>query len=80
MGHILKRAELQDYSPQGQDGPGIFPPARWASSRAGKIGRTVLKHLSGFGCKLLAYDVYHSPEAEALAEFVRWRSSMPAAM
>ena len=24
----------------------------------GNIGRTVLRHLSGFGCKLLAYDLY----------------------
>jgi D-lactate dehydrogenase len=32
----------------------------------GKIGRVVLEILSGFGCRLLAYDPYPHPEAEAL--------------
>ena len=69
MGHILKRAELQDYSLKDKMGRDLSACTVGVIG-AGKIGRTVLKHLSGFGCKLLAYDVYHSPEAEALAEFV----------
>lgn len=32
----------------------------------GKIGRVVLEILRGFGCRLLAYDPYPHPEAEAL--------------
>ena len=36
----------------------------------GNIGRTVLRHLSGFGCKLLAYDLYPNDEARQYAEYV----------
>lgn len=36
----------------------------------GRIGRTVLQNLSGFGCRLLAYDAYENDEAKALAEYV----------
>jgi D-lactate dehydrogenase len=36
----------------------------------GKIGATVIKNLSGFGCKILAYDIYRNPEVENLAEYV----------
>ena len=36
----------------------------------GHIGRTVLQHLSGFGCKLLAYDLYPSEEAAQYARYV----------
>jgi D-lactate dehydrogenase len=32
----------------------------------GKIGVCVARILNGFGCRLLAYDVHHSPELEAL--------------
>ncbi len=32
----------------------------------GKIGIEVARILNGFGCKLLAYDVYQNPEAEKL--------------
>ncbi|MFZ5832262.1 MAG: 2-hydroxyacid dehydrogenase [Planctomycetota bacterium] len=32
----------------------------------GKIGTIVLRILAGFGCRLLAYDIYRSSEAEAL--------------
>ena len=36
----------------------------------GKIGATVIKNLSGFGCRILAYDLYRNPEIEALVEYV----------
>ena len=36
----------------------------------GRIGQTVLKHLSGFGCRLLAYDLYQSEEVKKIAEYV----------
>ena len=36
----------------------------------GNIGRTVLRHLSGFGCKLQAYDLYPNDEARQYAEYV----------
>ena len=34
----------------------------------GRIGRTVARHLSGFGCRLMGYDVYATAEAKALCE------------
>lgn len=69
MGHILKRAELQDYSLKGKMGKDLSSCTVGVIG-AGRIGTTVLKHLSGFGCKLLAYDVFQNPEAASLAEFV----------
>lgn len=36
----------------------------------GKIGATVIKNLSGFGCRILAYDVYKNPEIENMCNYV----------
>ncbi len=36
----------------------------------GKIGATVIKNLSGFGCKIIAFDRYQSEEVKKLAEYV----------
>ncbi len=36
----------------------------------GKIGTAVIKNLSGFGCRLLAYDIYRNPEVEELVEYI----------
>ena len=58
-GHILKRGEAQDYS---HCTVGVIG--------TGRIGQTVLKHLSGFGCRLLAYDLYQSEEVKKIAEYV----------
>lgn len=35
----------------------------------GRIGTAVIKSLSGFGCKILAYDLNRNPEAEKYAEY-----------
>ncbi|MFV0413990.1 MAG: D-isomer specific 2-hydroxyacid dehydrogenase family protein [Oscillospiraceae bacterium] len=35
----------------------------------GRIGRQVIKNLSGFGCKILAYDPVQNPEAEEFAQY-----------
>ena len=32
----------------------------------GKIGRVVAKIMTGFGCKVLAYDLYHHPDCEKI--------------
>ena len=55
-GHILKRGEAQDYSLQGKIGRDISTCTVGVIG-TGRIGRTVLQHLSGFGCRLLAYDL-----------------------
>ncbi|MCB0196541.1 MAG: 2-hydroxyacid dehydrogenase [Anaerolineae bacterium] len=36
----------------------------------GKIGAAVIKNLSGFGCRILAFDRYPNPEIEPLAEYM----------
>lgn len=36
----------------------------------GKIGATVIKNLSGFGCKILAHDRFENPEIRHLVEYV----------
>ena len=39
-------------------------------SLPGKIGSTVIRPLSGFGCKILAYDLYPSDAVRAYADYV----------
>ena len=65
-GHILKRGELQDYSLKGKIGRDISNCTVGVIG-TGRIGQTVLKHLSGFGCELLAYDLYQNDEVKKLS-------------
>lgn len=67
--HILKRTELQDYSLKNKLGRD-FSQCTVGVMGTGRIGTTVLQHLSGFGCRLLAYDIYHNERAEKLAKYV----------
>lgn len=67
--HVLKRVELQDYTLKNKIGRNLSG-CTVAVLGTGKIGATVIKQLSGFGCKILAYDKYKNPEIEGLAEYV----------
>ncbi|MCQ2591743.1 MAG: D-isomer specific 2-hydroxyacid dehydrogenase family protein [Treponema sp.] len=69
MKSIIKRAEGMDYGLAGNIGREIGDLTVGVVG-TGKIGTHVLKNLSGFGCKLLAYDPYKNPEAEKVAEYV----------
>ena len=69
MNQIMLRAAAQDYSLQGKMGRDLSDCTVGVIG-AGKIGRTVLRHLAGFGCRLLAYDLYPQPEAGVKAEYV----------
>lgn len=69
VGQILRRADAQDYSLQGKMGRDITGMTIGIIG-TGNIGRTVLRHLSGFGCRLLAYDLYPNEEAARYAEYV----------
>ena len=68
-GHILKRGEVQDYSLHGKIGRDISTCTVGVIG-TGRIGRTVLQHLSGFGCRLLAYDLYPNEDVKKIAEYV----------
>ncbi len=67
--HILKRADLQDYSLREKIGRNLSECTVGVIG-TGRIGRTVMKHLSGFGCPMLAYDLVENEEAAALGRYV----------
>ena len=69
MKSIIKRAEGMDYSLPGNIGREIKDLTVGVVG-TGKIGTHVIKNLSGFGCKILAYDPYANPEAASYAEYV----------
>lgn len=66
---ILDRAAVQDYSLPGKMGAD-FSGMTVGVIGTGNIGRTVLRHLSGFGCRLLAYDLFPDEEVRRYAEYV----------
>lgn len=67
--HILERSKVQDYTLKGKMGRDISDCTVGVIG-AGQIGRTVIKHLSAFGCRLLAYDLYPNDETAKIAEYV----------
>lgn len=69
MNQIMLRAAVQDYSLPGKMGRDISNCTVGVIG-TGKIGRTVLEHLRGFGCKLLAYDLYPNEAVKEYAEYV----------
>ena len=67
--HILERSKVQDYSLKGKMGRDICDCTVGVIG-TGQIGRTVIKHLSAFGCRILAYDIYPNEETAKMAEYV----------
>lgn len=63
------RGQVNDFSLQGLQGRDMSSLTIGIMG-TGRIGVQVLKNLSGFGCRLLAYDIRKNPEAEKLAEYV----------
>ena len=72
----LWRGQVNDFSLQGLQGRDMNELTIGVMG-TGRIGLQVLKNLSGFGCRLLAYDVYKNPEAEKIATYValRWAAT-----
>ena len=69
MGAILGRTNLQDYTLQGLNGRELRDlPVGVIGT--GRIGSTVIRNLSGFGCRILAYDLYEKDEVKQLAAYV----------
>lgn len=68
MKSIIKRAEGMDYSLKGNIGKEIGDLTVGVVG-TGKIGRHVMRNLSGFGCRLLAYDPYENEEAKQYGSY-----------
>lgn len=68
MPHIMERANIQDYTLKGKIGRELSD-CTVGIIGTGRIGRTVIRHLSGFGCKMLAYDLYENEEVKQYAEY-----------
>lgn len=64
MKRIMERTNIQDYTLAGIQGREL-KDLTVGIIGTGRIGRTVLKNLSGFGCKLIAYDLYENEEVKA---------------
>ena len=67
--HILDRSRVQDYTLKGKMGKDLCD-CTVGIIGSGQIGSTVIRHLSGFGCRILAYDLYPREDLKALAEYV----------
>lgn len=65
----MDRAAIQDYSLRGKMGKEIGSLTVGVLG-TGHIGRTLIKHLQPFGCKLLAYDKFENEEVKQIATYV----------
>ncbi|MBV7363282.1 D-lactate dehydrogenase VanH-B [Actinomycetaceae bacterium TAE3-ERU4] len=66
---ILRNSDLQDYTITGLHGRELKDTTVGVIG-AGKIGATLIKYLSGFGCEILAYDPYENEEVKKYATYV----------
>ena len=66
---ILEKARLQDFSLPGKVGKELSL-CTVGIIGTGQIGETVIRHLSGFGCRMLANDVYEKDSVKQYAEYV----------
>lgn len=68
MKRIMERTNIQDYTLQGIQGRELRDLTIGVIG-TGRIGQRVIQNLSGFGCKILAYDFYQKEEVKAYAEY-----------
>lgn len=66
--HIMERADIQDYTLKGKLGREL-PDCTVGIIGTGRIGSTVIQHLRGFGCKILAYDIVENEEVKSMVEY-----------
>ena len=69
MGAILGRTGLQDYTLAGLNGRELKDLTVGVIG-TGRIGATVIRDLSGFGCRILAHDLYEKEEVRQYAAYV----------
>ncbi|MCQ2578976.1 MAG: D-isomer specific 2-hydroxyacid dehydrogenase family protein [Treponema sp.] len=67
--YIMKKCALQDFSLRGNQGKEISLCTVGVVG-TGRIGEELVKHLSGFGCKILAYDIFQKDEVKKYAQYV----------
>lgn len=68
MKRIMERAVIQDYTLKGIIGSEINQCVVGIIG-TGRIGETVIRDISGFGCKILAYDLYQKDSVKSYAEY-----------
>jgi len=68
MKQIMMRAQVQDYSLRGKSGKDITNCTAGIIG-TGNIGAAVIKHLSGFGCKILACSRHEKEELKKYCEY-----------
>lgn len=69
MKRIIERTNIQDYTLKGSLGRELKDLTVGVIG-TGRIGRTVVRDLTGFGCQLLAYDLYPNEETGRHAQYV----------
>lgn len=65
MKRIIERTNIQDYSLAGIQGREL-KDLTVGIIGTGRIGRTVIQNLSGFGCKIIAYDLYENEDVKKM--------------
>ncbi|MCR5650085.1 MAG: lactate dehydrogenase [Lachnospiraceae bacterium] len=68
MPYIMNKAAVQDFSLEGKIGREISSSTIGVLG-TGNIGATVVKHLSGFGCRILMNDVYEKDELRVYGNY-----------
>ena len=69
MKRIMQREEINDFSLPGIQGKEM-PNFTVGVLGTGRIGRAVIRDISGFGCKIYAYDQYENDEVKKYAQYV----------
>ena len=69
MNHIIERSKLQDYTLKGKLGRNLSG-CTVGILGTGKIGGTVIRHLHGFGCKILANSLVEEDGLRELCDYV----------
>jgi D-lactate dehydrogenase len=72
MKAILRKSAAQDFSLAGAQGVELHNLTVGIAG-TGRIGRKIIKKLSGFGCEILACDLYESEELRGIATYVPWK-------
>lgn len=69
MKRIMERTNIQDYTLKGIQGRELKSLTVGVIG-TGRIGETVIRNLSGFGCKLIAYDIFEKEGLKGCVEYV----------